>query len=85
MREISRSEVEKHRTVNSCWLVIRAKVYDVTAYLHKHPAGVKIMTRSMNKRFDSTEDYDGVVGRFRGHSEHADELLNEYLIGRFVE
>ena len=39
----------------------------------------------MKKHFDSTDDYDGVVGRFRGHSKHADEILEEYLIGTFVE
>ena len=85
MREISRAEIEQHRTIHSCWLVIHGKVYDITKYLHKHPAGVNIITRAMKKRFDSTDDYDGVLGRFRGHSEHADEQLEEYLIGQFNE
>ena len=30
---------------------------------------------------DSSDDYHGVVGRFRGHSEAADEELAEYFIG----
>ena len=29
---------------------------------------------------DSSDDYHGVVGRFRGHSEAADEELAEYFI-----
>ena len=31
---------------------------------------------------DSSDDYHGVVGRFRGHSEAADEELAEYFIVR---
>jgi len=29
---------------------------------------------------DSSDDYHGVIGRFRGHSEAADEELAEYFI-----
>ena len=29
---------------------------------------------------DSSDDYHGIVGRFRGHSEAADEELAEYFI-----
>ena len=39
LRNIERNEIEEHRTLKSCWLVIHGKVYDVTTYLHKHPAG----------------------------------------------
>ena len=37
-------------------------MYDISGYLHKHPAGVKIITRSLKKHFDSTDDYRGVLG-----------------------
>ena len=40
LRNIYREEIEEHRTLKSCWLVIHGKVYDITGYLHKHPAGV---------------------------------------------
>ena len=46
---------------------------------------MNIIKRSMAKHFDSSDDYDGVVGRFRGHSEHADEQLEEYLIGIYKQ
>ena len=40
----------------------KCSVDDISGYLHKHPAGVKIITRSLKKHFDSTDDYRGVLG-----------------------
>lgn len=33
------SEVTRHTTMESCWLVMKGKVYDVTPWLTFHPAG----------------------------------------------
>lgn len=33
------SQVSKHNTSDSAWIVINSKVYDVTHYLNKHPGG----------------------------------------------
>jgi len=33
------SEVAKHNTRNDCWVVLMGKVYDLTAFLDKHPGG----------------------------------------------
>ncbi|MBT3721243.1 DUF333 domain-containing protein [archaeon] len=36
---ISVTEVEMHNSVDDCYIVFEAKVYDVTAYLSEHPGG----------------------------------------------
>jgi cytochrome b involved in lipid metabolism len=33
-------EVRKHNVEQSCWLVVRDRVYDVTSWIAKHPGGV---------------------------------------------
>ena len=39
MRKISREEFAKHNSKDDCWVHFRGKVYDVTAWLSKHPGG----------------------------------------------
>jgi cytochrome-b5 reductase len=38
-------ELEKHKTVDDCWICVRGKVYNVTHYLDFHPGGVDEMMR----------------------------------------
>jgi L-lactate dehydrogenase (cytochrome) len=33
------SEVQKHNSVESCWVVILGNVYDVTSFIDRHPGG----------------------------------------------
>jgi cytochrome b involved in lipid metabolism len=35
----SLAEVAQHKDQSSCWSIINSKVYDLTAYLGKHPGG----------------------------------------------
>ncbi|CAG5102955.1 Oidioi.mRNA.OKI2018_I69.chr1.g546.t1.cds [Oikopleura dioica] len=81
MRKIGREEISQHRNINDLWLLIDGKVYDVSKYIRNHPGGASIIMRSVKKKFDSTEDFHSVIGRFRGHSESAIEELDDYLIG----
>ena len=37
------SEVAKHNSRESCWLVIQEQVYDVTDFLEEHPGGPNII------------------------------------------
>jgi cytochrome b involved in lipid metabolism len=39
-RQFTWEEIKGHNTHESCWLVVRNKVYDVTKFLHMHPAGM---------------------------------------------
>ncbi|KAL7619909.1 hypothetical protein AAE478_010456 [Parahypoxylon ruwenzoriense] len=37
------AEVSKHNSTSSCWIVVNAKVYDVTPYLDQHPGGAAVL------------------------------------------
>ncbi|KAL6057695.1 fatty acid alpha-hydroxylase [Balamuthia mandrillaris] len=69
----TREEVATHNTEKSCWLIVGRKVYDVTPFLHKHPAGANSILRHAGT--DATED-------FNFHSKSAQRLWDKYLIGR---
>lgn len=36
---IDASEVAKHNSIHSCWVIIAGNVYDVTGFLNEHPGG----------------------------------------------
>ena len=36
-RVVTREELNQHKTSESAWIIIDEKVYDVTAWLSKHP------------------------------------------------
>lgn len=70
----SREEVAKHRTAESCWLVVKGKVYDVTPWLPRHPAGVAAILRHAGGE-DCAID-------LAMHSKHARSLWKQFYIGR---
>jgi len=43
------SEVAKHNSKESCWVIISGQVYDVTEYLDDHPGGAKAILRFAGK------------------------------------
>jgi len=45
LRPVTMAEVRQHASEHSCWMVIRNMVYDVTAYLRYHPAGINEIMR----------------------------------------
>ncbi|VUC24937.1 unnamed protein product, partial [Clonostachys rosea] len=53
---LSRAEVAKHNTKNSCWVVISGIVYDVTQLIDQHPGGANAILALAGK--DATEDFD---------------------------
>lgn len=40
---ISYEELEKHKSEESCWIVIEGKVHDLTDFLNDHPGGKEIL------------------------------------------
>ncbi|KAL1953776.1 hypothetical protein VTO42DRAFT_2273 [Malbranchea cinnamomea] len=68
MKVINGTEIAKHRTRESCWLVIYNKVYDVTDFLDSHPGGASVLLRAAGR--DATADYEEV---------HNPELIAETL------
>ncbi|KAF2221452.1 FMN-dependent dehydrogenase-domain-containing protein [Elsinoe ampelina] len=52
------NEVQQHRSVDSCWVVLYGNVYDVTKFLPDHPGGSKIILQLAGT--DATEEYDPI-------------------------
>ncbi|MBL8422798.1 MAG: cytochrome b5 domain-containing protein [Candidatus Accumulibacter phosphatis] len=75
---IARSELAKHAFPDNCWMAIRGKVYDVSAYLPEHPSRPDLVLPWCGK--EATEAYDTKT-KGHPHSAYADELLATYRIG----
>ncbi|KAG2417582.1 hypothetical protein HFD88_008801 [Aspergillus terreus] len=65
---LTRDEIEKHNSKESCWVAIHGSVYDVTEFLASHPGGSQVILRCAGK--DATEDFTSV---------HDAELLAQAL------
>lgn len=70
------SEVRKHSTRDSAWIVVHGHVYDCTAFLKDHPGGADSIL--INAGTDCTEDFDAI------HSEKAKSMLETYRIGELI-
>lgn len=77
-RTFSMKEVAEHSHYESCWLVFRDKVYDVTEFMHQHPGGVDIIMENAGR--DITVTFDD-----KGHSAMAYKMLSKYYIGELIE
>ncbi|KAI4337766.1 hypothetical protein L6164_016142 [Bauhinia variegata] len=70
------SEIQKHNTADSTWIIIHGHVYDCTRFLKDHPGGVDSIL--INAGTDCTEEFDAI------HSDKAKKLLEEYRIGELL-
>lgn len=75
-RQITLREVRKHRKADSCWIVVRNKVYDCTPFMEDHPGGADSIL--INGGMDATEEFDAI------HSAKAQAMLEEYYVGDLV-
>src|ERR1700759_1882071 len=62
------TEVSKHNSKDSCWVIIHGNAYDVTEFLPEHPGGQKIILKYAGK--DATEEFDPI---------HPPDTLDKYL------
>ena len=74
-RVFTAEEVRRHSTPDDCWLIAHGRVYDVTTFLQRHPAGDRSIMRHAGT--DSTIDFDF-------HPMHAQKMWAPYLLG-YVE
>ena len=44
IRQITASEVAEHSTKSDCWTIINGNVYDITAYIPRHPGSDNILS-----------------------------------------
>ncbi|PYI34762.1 hypothetical protein BP00DRAFT_363932, partial [Aspergillus indologenus CBS 114.80] len=68
MTFLTREDIEKHSSRQSCWVAIHGSVYDVTDFIDEHPGGPQVILRCAGK--DATADFDSV---------HDESLLTETL------
>lgn len=43
------SEVQRHTTTDSCWIIVDGQVYDVTSILDTHPGGRSVLLKNAGK------------------------------------
>lgn len=62
------TEVAKHNSRDSCWVIVHNKAYDVTEYIDRHPGGAEAILRYAGR--DAMEEYDKI---------HAEEGIEKGL------
>jgi cytochrome b involved in lipid metabolism len=77
------AEVAQHNTQSNCWLIINAKVYELTSYLNSHPAGASAITP-----YCGADGTQGFITKDKGtpkdHDPSSYTLLDNYYIGNLV-
>ncbi|XP_043715008.1 nitrate reductase [NADH]-like [Telopea speciosissima] len=73
---IPMSEVEKHKSVDSAWIVVHDQIYDCTRFLNDHPGGSDSIL--INAGTDCTEEFDAI------HSDKARKMLEDYQIAKLI-
>ncbi|KAF9314927.1 fatty acid alpha-hydroxylase [Podila horticola] len=71
------AQVESHNTEDSCWVVHKNKVYDVTSFVQDHPGGEDYILDHAGK--DVTKLMKDELSHL--HSEGAYEMLDEFFVG----
>jgi cytochrome b involved in lipid metabolism len=78
---VSLEELARHDGPESCWKAIHGKVYDVTDFIDAHPTPAAVMLEWCGR--ESTEAWE-TKGYGPPHSELADSMLEDYLVGRLA-
>ncbi|CAD8152664.1 unnamed protein product [Paramecium octaurelia] len=77
LKQLTIDEVAKHNTINSAWIVINSKVYDVTKYLNKHPGGQEELMKGVGT--------DGTALFMQNHPwVNAHYLLEQFQVGFLI-
>ncbi|KAF9214240.1 fatty acid alpha-hydroxylase [Podila verticillata] len=71
------AQVESHNTEDSCWVVHKSKVYDVTSFVQDHPGGEDYILDHAGQ--DVTKLMQDELQHL--HSEGAYEMLDEFFVG----
>ncbi|XP_051124637.1 nitrate reductase [NADH]-like [Andrographis paniculata] len=70
------SEVKRHNSPESAWIIVHGHVYDCTRFLKDHPGGTDSIL--INAGTDCTEEFDAI------HSDKAKKMLEDYRIGELI-
>lgn len=81
----TKAEVAEHNTEDDCWTIVNDNVYDLTAYIPRHPGGDDILAAcgtDGTSLFVERETEDGEsVGSGTPHSDSAATQLESLKIG----
>ncbi|KAG9451109.1 hypothetical protein H6P81_011074 [Aristolochia fimbriata] len=75
-KQFSMSDVKKHDSPDSAWIVVHGHVYDCTNFVKDHPGGADSIL--INAGTDCTEEFDAI------HSDKAKSMLEGYRIGELI-
>ncbi|XP_059630818.1 nitrate reductase [NADH]-like [Cornus florida] len=75
-RKYSMTDVAKHNSADSAWIIVYGHVYDATGFLKDHPGGADSIL--INAGTDCTEDFDVF------HSDGAKKLLEQFRVGELM-
>jgi cytochrome b involved in lipid metabolism len=56
LRYFCANEIARHNAESSAWIVAGEEIYDVTEYMHQHPAGKEPILRRAGGAIDCTQD-----------------------------
>ncbi|XP_051139382.1 nitrate reductase [NADH] 2-like [Andrographis paniculata] len=73
----SMSEIRRHNSPDSAWIIVHGHVYDCTRFLKDHPGGSDSIL--INAGTDCTEEFDAI------HSDKAKRMLEDYRIGELIK
>jgi cytochrome b involved in lipid metabolism len=78
IQQFSLKEVATHCTIESCWMVICDKVYDLTDFIEYHPGGYEICMEYAGS--DATNAFNE-----KPHTIDAVDMLEKYYIGELIK
>ena len=78
----SQNDLASHSTEKDCWIAVEGKVYDITAYLPRHPVHSAVLLAWCGK--EATEGMR-TKGYGRDHSPAAWRMLDGYFVGELTE
>lgn len=70
------AEIAKHKSTDSCWMIINEKAYDITNFFGSHPGGNPFLAFYCGKDASVAFDFSP-----HSHSDYAKSLLVKYLLG----
>jgi nitrate reductase (NAD(P)H) len=70
------SDLKKHNSPESAWIVVHGNVYDCTPFIKEHPGGADSIL--INAGTDCTEEFEAI------HSDKAKNMLESYRIGELT-
>lgn len=77
-KTITIKEVEKHASINDCWIIVEDKVYSVASFISMHPGGSAAITTMCGQDATTAFQTRGGTGV---HSSKARATLGSMFIG----